>query len=219
MSFDIIQKQFSACFSNAEVFTRENASGTFFESEKIRKKNQDWLVVAAGVTESIAESYFSNNRARQVRAATPVNVIGGGQLSFAFIVRDIVVNDLNEANAEFVTTFAPKRGVPLIELSDSFFRLSNLSENESRLDHLRWELDSTNAFQQPHEKWLHPWKEAIGFNPAHPPSHLHINQKPLDDFESSREASTHSPAELRLAVGVPNPLALILSVAAWQHRS
>ncbi|MDA1014040.1 MAG: hypothetical protein O3A00_06255 [Planctomycetota bacterium] len=64
----------------------------------------------------------------------------------------------------------------------------------------------------------HPWKDALAFNPAHPPSHLHINQTPLDEYESLRDAGTHSPAELRLTVGVPNPLALILSVAAWKRR-
>ena len=41
----------------------------------------------------------------------------------------------------------------------------------------------------------------------------------FDEYESRRDASTHSPAELRLAVGVPNPLALILSVAAWKRTS
>lgn len=204
---------------DAGVFERDSASGTFFEVEKIRKGNRDWLAVAAGVSESRAKKIFPNNSGRQGRAELPVNIMGGGQLSFAFILRSIGTTEMNESTAEFVTTFAPKRGIPLIQLQDSFFGLSNLPDNDSRLAHLRWELDSTNAFKHPHESWLHPWKDALIFNPAHPPSHLHINQTPLDEFESSRDSSTHSSAELRLAVGVPNPLALILSVAAWKRLS
>ena len=215
----MIKKQFDACFDDAGVFERDSSSGTLFEVEKIRKGNQDWLVVAAGVNEALAKKCFPGNPARQQRAELPVNIMGGGQLSFAFILRSIGAGEINESNLEFVTTFAPKRGLPLIHLRDSFFRLSNLPENDSKLSHLRWELDSINAFQQPHELWLHPWKDALAFNPAHPPSHLHINQTPLDDYEFSRDLSTHSPSELRLAVGVPNPLALILSVAAWKRRS
>lgn len=219
LSFDTIKKQFAAAFVDAGIFGRDSASGTFFEVEKIRLSNQNWLAVAAGVSESLSKKCFPNNSGRQQRAELPVNIMGGGQLSFAFILRSIEMAELPNPNAEFVTTFAPKRGVPFIEMQDSFFRLSNLPENVSRLTHFRWELDSTSAFQHSHESWLHPWKDALGFNPAHPPSHLHINQTPLDDYESSRDASTHSPAELRLAVGVPNPLALILSVAAWKRRT
>ena len=220
LSFDTIKRQFAACFEKAGIFDRDSASGTFFEVEKIRKCKQDWLAVVAGVSGALAKKCFPNNSGRQERAQLPVNISGGGQLSFAFILRSIGTPEFNESIAEFVTTFAPKRGIPLIQLQDhSFFGLSNLPDNDSRLAHLRWELDSTNAFKQPHESWLHPWKDALSFNPAHPPSHLHINQPPLDDYESSRDASTHSPAELRLAVGVPNPLALILSVVVWKRRS
>lgn len=219
MSFDSIKKQFAACFVDAGIFERDSPSGTFFEVEKILKDNQFWLAVAAGVSESLAKDTFPNNLGRQQRAELPVNIMGGGQLSFAFILRSIGMAELHDSNAEFVTTFAPKRGIPFIQMKDSFFRLSNLPENDSRLTHFRWELDSTNAFKHPHESWLHPWKDALGFNPAHPPSHLHINQTPLDGYDSSRDASSHSPAELRLSVGVPNPLALILSVAAWKRRT
>ncbi len=219
LSFDKIQKQFVSCFADAGVFARDSASGTFFEIEKIRKGKQDWLAVAAGVSESLAKKCFPNSAGRQQRAELPVNIMGGGQLSFAFILRSIGSAELNETNAEFVTTFAPRRGIPFIQLQNSFFRLSDLPVNNSRLDHLRWELDTANAFQQPHESWLHPWKDALSFNPAHPPSHLHINQMPFDNYKTIRDASVHSPAELRLAVGVPNPLALILSVAAWKRIS
>lgn len=218
MNFAEIRQQFSNCFAAAEVFERDSATGTCFEVDRIRKRKRDWLAVAAGVSEALARELFPDNRGRQERAQLPVNILGGGELSFAYILRSIGETELNKAGAEFVTTFAPKRGIPFVELQDSFFRLSNLPGENIRLAHLRWELDSTNAFQQPQESWLHPWREVLIFNPAHPPSHLHINQRPLEDYESSRDASTHSPGELRLAVGVPNPLALILSVAAWIRR-
>lgn len=216
--FHEIKRQFAACFAEAEVFDRDSASGTFFEVEEIRKNSQKWLVVAAGVSGLHAKELFPVSSGRQARAELPVNVMGGGLLSFAFILRPINLADLTESIAHRVTTFAPNRGIPLVQLHDSFFRLSNLPDNDSFLAHLRWELDSSNALRHPHESWLHPWKDALSFNPAHPPSHLHINQTPLDDYESSRDASTHSPDELRLAVGVPNPLALILSIAAWKRR-
>ncbi len=218
MSFDTIKRLFDACFTDAAIFERDRSGSAFFEIDKLRKHKQDWTVIAAGVSERLAKEFFPNNQGRRDRAEIPVNIIGGGQLSFAFVLRAINKLDLSESNAEFTTTFAPQRGIPFIQLQDSFLRLSNLSDNESRLTHLRWELDSTDAFQQPQEPWLHDWKDILRFNPAHPPSHLHINQTPSEDYESSRESGTHSPAELRLAVGVPNPLAIILSLATWKRR-
>jgi hypothetical protein len=219
VSFEAIKKQFDACFTDAAIFQRDRSGGAFFEFDKLRKNKQDWTVVAAGVSDSLAKDFFPNNSGRQERAAIPVNIMGGGQLTFAFVLRAIDKLELSESNAEFMTTFAPKRGVPFVQLQDSFLRLSNLPENGSGLTHLRWELDSSNAFTQPQEPWLHHWKDVFGFNPAHPPSHVHINQTPIEDYESSREARTHSPADLRLAVGVPNPLAIILSLATWKRRA
>ena len=42
--------------------------------------------------------------------------------------------------------------------------------------------------------------------------------KPDEPKVSSLCRTDHSPSELRLAVGIPNPLSLILSVAAWIRR-
>ena len=90
-----------------------------------------------------------------------------------------------------------------------------MERGSEAIEHLRWDFDPAAAYAAPQEKWLQRWKPIIGFNPAHPPSHLHINQKPLDHFTRSRDAQAYSPDELRLAIGVPNPLAFLMSIAVW----
>ncbi len=91
----------------------------------------------------------------------------------------------------------------------------DIRDEKSKIHSLRWELDNVQALQDPRESWLTEWRRYLGFNPAHPASHLHINAIPFVPNTESNERIEHSPQEIRLGIGVPNPLGLVLSIAAW----
>jgi len=110
-----------------------------------------------------------------------------------------------------IAHFAPSEEVPLVEIREGFFRIRDLAENKNTVNSLRWELDAVQSRRDPIEPWLRRWALILGYNPAHPPSHLHINS--YDEAEVSMPVDSSS--DLRLCVGVVNPLALVLSIGAW----
>jgi hypothetical protein len=218
MTLDNLNRVFTACIRDAQVYEREAPGGSLFEVETLKKEKKNWLALAVGVTEDESNNIFPTNSARAERATIPLNILGGGQASFYFLMRPL--NYAIELSSTFsrAAHFAPREGIPLVEIREAYFRLSHLPGDENRLNHLRWELDLTAAHQDPLEDWLRPWMDQIQYNPAHAPSHIHFNAPPLDAEAVGRERSDHFPSELRLAVGIPNPLALILSIAAWIRR-
>jgi len=202
------------CFDEAEVFESTHEAGHFFESEVVN----GWLCVAAGIEGQRAQRYFAKNGAKQSRAETKIHVEGGGLLSFALKLRKFDPANMDYDIGNRITSFAPHRKVPSIELDDGFFRIQDLTPGDDHISHLRWDFDAGNAYQQPQEAWLRHWKDIVGFNPAHPVSHLHLNQTPLDHYQSNRDAQTHPSNDFRLATGVPNPLAWLMSIAAWLRQ-
>jgi hypothetical protein len=144
-----------------------------------------------------------------------LSVLGGGQASFCYVLRPLVFPIEGSATFSRTTDFAPGEGIPLVEIRDAYFRLSNLPGDGNRVNHLRWELDPGTGHREPIEDWLLPWMERLRYNPGHAPSHIHLNAPPVDAEAVGRDQQEHSSSELRLAVGIPNPLALILSLAAW----
>jgi len=200
---------------DAQVFDRDVASGSLFEVDSLKKEDKRWLALAAGITEEESSTVFPANPSRAERATIPLSVLGGGQVSFYFVLRPTAFPIEGLATFSRTAQFAPREGIPLVEVRDAYFRLSNLPRDDNRLNHLRWELDLTTAHQDPIEEWLRPWMDRIRYNPGHAPSHIHFNAPPLDAEAVGRDRLEHSPSELRLAVGIPNPLALILSIAAW----
>jgi len=200
---------------DAQVFDRDVAGGSLFEVDNLKKENRNWLVLAAGVPPEESNTVFPNNPARAERATIPLNILGGGQASFHFLLRPLDFPVENSPTFARAAHFAPGDGIPLVEIREAYFRLSNLPGDNSPLNHLRWEFDLVTAYQDPMEDWLPPWKSRITYNPAHPPSHIHFNAPPIDAESVGRGRSDHSPAEFRLAVGLPNPLAMILSFAVW----
>ena len=215
MTLDDVQRVFTACMRDAQVFDRDAQSGSLFETESLRKERTNWLAVAAGITEVESQDIFPANSTRADRATIPLNVLGGGQASFFFILRPSQFPVDNPAAFGRVAHFAPDDGIPLVEIREAYFRLSNLPGDKNRLNHFRWELDFKTGSEDPLEDWIRPWMKRIQHNPAHPPSHVHFNAPPLDLESAGRNRSDHSPSELRLAVGIPNPLAMILSLAVW----
>ena len=216
MTLNDVSSVFGACMRDAQVFERDVPSGSLFEAEALRRENKRWLAVAAGIADAESSTVFPNNPARAERATIPLNILGGGQASFFFLLRPIGFPLEEPSTFARAAHFAPRDGIPLVEIREgSYFRLSNLPGEDNRLNHLRWELDLTTAYQDPKEEWLRPWMRRIQYNPGHPPSHIHFNAPPFDAEFVGPDRSDHSPSELRLAVGIPNPLAMILSLAVW----
>lgn len=215
MTLDDVSRVFTACMHNALVFERDVQSSGLFEAEVVKKEKKTWLAVAAGVTEEESWKVFPAHPARAERATIPLNILGGGQAAFLFVLRPMQFPIEKPSTFGHVTHFAPRDDIPLVEIREAYFRLSNLPGDDNRLNHLRWELDFATGRDDPMEEWLRPWMSRIQYNPAHPPSHIHFNAPPVDAESIGRNRSDHSPSELRLAVGIPNPLAMILSLAVW----
>jgi hypothetical protein len=211
-----LSRVFGACMRDAQIFERGVPSASLFEAEALKKEKKRWLAVAAGVSDEESNAIFPNNPARAERATIPLNILGGGQASFFFLLRPLAFPVGKSSTFARAAHFAPRDGIPLVEIREgSYFRLSNLPGDDIRLNHLRWELDLPTAHRDPKENWLRPWMRRIAYNPGHAPSHIHFNAPPIDAEAVGRDRSEHSPSELRLAVGIPNPLAMILSLAVW----
>lgn len=200
MQLDQIAKVFEECFQDAAVF--ERSDGTVVEIDLFKKEQQDWVVVAAGVDFDEAYSYFPNNRKRAERAGEPIRILPHGRLSVLIVVRPVAGPCDNSPQLENVTAFAPGRGVPWVQVRDhSYVRCWDIRDPDSRVQSLRWELDIQNSLSDPHEVWLNDWKRHLQRNPAHSPSHLHINAPAFVPNAPTDERIEHSLQELRLCVG------------------
>jgi len=215
MELDKIADTFVECFQDAGVFER-SSGGTIIETDVIHKDNKKWIVVAAGIGHDAANELFLNNSKRAERASEPVTIVPDGQLSLLFVLRPVHLPFQKATDIDNVTTFSPGKGVPLVQMRKGcFLRMWDVRDAKSKIHSLRWELDNVKALQDPHESWLTEWRRYLSFNPAHPASHLHINAIPFVPNSEDNERIEHSLVELRLGIGVPNPLGLILSLAAW----
>ncbi len=121
----------------------------------------------------------------------------------------------------FVAHYAPGDTIPLVEIMKGRISLDfDLHEGRFGLFNLRWEVNAREAGKPPREDWLRDWRRTLGHNPAHPSSHLHFNSHPkASSVERSRGLEEPGENDLRLAIGDPNPLAFLLSVAAWVRRN
>ncbi len=214
MSIERLAEIVEGCLRATSVFDRDVAGASLFESDELRKENKQWLVVAAGINRALAHDVFPVHNQKAERATTPVRLLGGGEMSFLFLLRpaDFPLGGVEALRQ--VVDFAPRRGIPLVEIREASWRISIDWDNDHRLENLLWEFDLARSRGTPMEARLRDWRDVLGFNPAHPPSHLHINGAAANDIDSRGRAS-HPMTDLRLAVGMPNPLALFLSLAAW----
>jgi hypothetical protein len=139
-------------------------------------------------------------------------------MSLLLVVRPVRPPFSSLTDLENVSTFAPAENLPFVKIRDgSYLRCWDLNDSDRRVQSLRWELDAQQSRTDPIEPWLREWKQYVGFNPAHSPSHLHINA-PAFMPNALDDRIEHSAEELRLGIGVPNPLCLILSLAAWLRK-
>lgn len=215
MELDKIADTFIECFQDAGVFER-SSGGTIVETDVIRKENKNWIVVAAGIDQGAANDLFQYNSKRAERASEPVTIVPDGQLSLLLVLRPVFMPFQKATDLDNVTTFSPGKRIPLVQMRQgSFSRTWDIRDAKSKIHSLRWELNNVQALQDPREGWLTAWRRYLSFNPAHPASHLHINALPFVPNTEQNDRIEHSPEELRLGMGVPNPLGLILSLAAW----
>jgi hypothetical protein len=215
MQLEEISRLFVASFHDAAVFER-STGGTVVETDVIKKENKNWVVIAAGVGFDDAHAYFRSNPKRAERAQEPVTILPHGRLSLLIVVRAVKPPFESIQELENVAVFAPGSGVPLVQVRDgSFMRCWDIRDPDARVRTLRWEMDIPNARSDPYEAWLNQWKLHLDFNPAHSASHLHINADAIDPNAPIDDRIEHSSRELRLGVGVPNPLGLVLSLATW----
>lgn len=210
-----IQNLFERCFCEALVFKRQEHGGAFFETEVINKDHKDWLVLAAGLDQKIASRFFSGNPGKIRRASIPIRYKNACEISFLFMMHPLTDSEPKTALLKLITPLSTDSDAPWVEIRQAYFKIDGIPNNEHRLFNLRWEWDTKESQSPPFEKWLTPWKNKLGYNPAHSPSHLHINcaDNDVDELRDPRAGDTSH--ELRLAMGLHNPLALILSFAVW----
>lgn len=212
MEFRIIQRIFESCLQSAAVFERDSSGGQLFEADVIRRENKNWIAIAAGVSQPEANDIFAANSGRAERATIPLRTLGiRGSASFLFVLRTSRFPIEQHDPMSQIAHFAPSGGIPLVEVRDGYFRIRDMEENRNTVNSLRWELDAVQSRRDPMEPWLFTPAYLLGYNPAHSPSHLHINSYDEEEMTTPVEPAS----DLRLCVGVLNPLALVLSIAAW----
>jgi hypothetical protein len=208
--YERIQGHVDGCLQQAGLFHRSVEGAQLFENEIVHKSKQKWLVIAAGISEAEAGTCFSEAHKRE-RAVIPIQINPSGQLSLLLIIRPLGQEALS-TEGKYVTDFS--RDVGPVELYQGcYVRADGLPT--PTVQQIRWELDPVAGHKEPHEKWLLPWAGVVGCNPAHPPSHWHINSPAIELPGRRQRRRVVNPPELRLAVGLPNPLLLMLSLANW----
>ncbi|MEW6236094.1 MAG: hypothetical protein AB1656_11965 [Candidatus Omnitrophota bacterium] len=213
LPFKEIQNLFLKCLKEANIFDRPDSDGRLFEAEDITKDNKRWLAVAAGVNKKEASELFFGNKSRAVKAEYPIRFHRSGEIRMLFIVRPFD-SDLSKVQPlSLIMPFA--KTIPWLEVRQAYLRVSNLPQNDKNIDNIRWEWDCNYFREKPQEFWLKGWFDELGFNPSHSPSHLHFNSNKSIQNNPSSIRDGDLADDLRLAIGNPNPLAFIISLALW----
>jgi hypothetical protein len=211
--FERIQSHIEGCLRQAGVFGRSVDGAQLLENEMIEKAGRKWILLAAGISDGEAHALISAEH-KQERAAVPIEISPDGTLSILLILRPLEA-DSRAAHGAYTTDFSSDVGQ--VELYQGcYVRVDGLSS--PAIQQIRWELDPVAGHKPPIEEWLRPWAQIIGCNPGHPPSHWHVNSPPIELPGRRQRQRLANPPELRLAVGLPNPLLLILSLANWLHQ-
>ena len=207
--FERIQRHLEDCLLQSGVFNRTVEGAQLFDVEIVSKSGAKWLAIAAGITESESLDLIQSHR--RDRATIPIQITPRGQVSILLLIRPHSTA-LPAVRKQFVTDFSTDVGE--VELHQGcYIRIDNI-EN-SAIQQIRWELDLIEGNKPPIERWLQPWEEIVGCNPAHAPSHWHINSPPIEEPGRRGKKRVIVVPELRMATGLPNPLLLLLSIANW----
>jgi hypothetical protein len=212
--FRIIEDTIFECLHSSGTFKRAIPDIPILEVNDIMKDNKRWIVFAAGIGPIEANELFAGDNKRKERSKLPLLSNNDTSVSIKLIIRPFESESISIKELPFVTAFAPKRGLPLIELRSAKIKFEGIPKNDHGLQNLRWDFDPINSFNEPVEKWLISWYKDIGFNPVHCYSHLHMNYTPISETENNKRAGD-AVSGLRLTVGTPNPISLILSLSTW----
>ncbi|MGP0067872.1 MAG: hypothetical protein ACLQGP_30290 [Isosphaeraceae bacterium] len=210
------------CLHRAEVFSRDVPNKSLIERTEIEEKDGSrWAILAAGLSDEVAERYFKPGSERVGHATIPLRVSGGGHAEILMQMRPIEWPNPCPGSTRFVAHYAPGEKIPFVEIAKGRISLDfDIPDGKFGLFNLRWEVDAREAGKPPLEDWLRSWWRTLEYNPAHPSSHLHLNSRPkASAVERSRGLEDPGENDLRLAIGDPNPLAFLLSVAAWVRRN
>jgi hypothetical protein len=207
--FDRIHKHLENCLLQSGIFERVVEGSQLFDIEMVKRANAKWLVIAAGIDVTESDEFIQKHR--RDRATIPMQITPQGQGSVLLIVRPIE-NQSEVSRGKFITKFSEDVGE--IEIyQGSYIRIDNI--DSPVIQQIRWELDVVQGHKDPIETWLRPWARIVGCNPAHSPSHWHINSPPIEVPARRGQSKSIRTPELRMATGLPNPLLLLLSVANW----
>jgi len=145
----------------------------------------------------------------------PMQVSPSGRASMLLVVRPQYEKE-SLVRGKYVVYFSSDVG--WVEFRQGCYVRVDELENPA-VRQVRWELDPAEGHKPPQEAWLRTWADLVGCNPAHAPSHWHINSPPVQISGRRGERRVLDPPELRLATGLPNPLLLILSIASWLRQA
>jgi hypothetical protein len=211
--FERIQSHIEGCLRQAGVFDRSVDGAQLVENEIIERAGRKWILLAAGISDDEARSLINAEHKRE-RAAVPIEISPNGILSMLLILRPL---EANRPSTPGTCAVDFSRDVGQVELYQGcYVRVDGLAS--PAIQQIRWELDLVAGHEPPVEEWLRPWARIIGCNPGHPPSHWHVNSPPIELPGRRQRRRLATPPELRLAVGLPNPLLLILSLANWLRQ-
>ena len=79
MTLDNLNRVFTACMLDAQVYVRDAPGGSLFEVETLKKEKKNWLALAAGVRDIESNNIFPTNSGRAERATIPLNIVVGGR--------------------------------------------------------------------------------------------------------------------------------------------
>jgi hypothetical protein len=208
------------CLADSLVFSRDAPNRSLVETTTTRDaKGSNWAVIAAGISDQVAADIFGRRSNKADHATIPLQVFGGSgsQASILLQMRPIVASTAIE-DSPSAAPYAAREGIPFVEILKGRINI-DLPHNELGLFNLRWEVDPSRSGRPPLESWLDEWHRSIGYNPAHPPSHLHFNSSSREASADRSRESEPTENDFRLAIGYPNPLAFLLSAAAWLRRT
>ena len=207
--FEQMQRHLEGCLLQSSVFERTIEGAQLFDVDMVDKAGVKWLVIAAGISDVEARSYIQSHH--RERATVPMQLTPQGQASILLIIRPWPPSTPYD-DTKYITYFSVDVGV--IELyQGSYVRIDNIESPAIR--QIRWELDAVAGHRPAIEPWLRGWECVVRCNPAHAPSHWHINSPPIVQLGRRDQHRTIVPPELRIATGLPNPLLLLLSIANW----
>ena len=155
------------CLHRAEVFSRDVPNKSLIERTEIEEKDGSrWAILAAGLSDEVAERYFKPGSERVGHATIPLRVSGGGHAEILMQMRPIEWPNPCPGLTRFVAHYAPGEKIPFVEIAKGRISLDfDIPDGKFGLFNLRWEVDAREAGKPPLEDWLRSWWRTLEYNP------------------------------------------------------